>query len=73
MDQEGVVGLATCWTVQGSNPGGKEFSTRVQTEPGANVDSCTIRTGSFLGVKRLGSSVDHSPLPNAKVKERGDL
>jgi hypothetical protein len=36
------------WTVRGSNPGGVRF---VQTDPGAHPASCTMDTGSFLGIK----------------------
>ena len=42
--------LTTGWTVRGSNPGGSRFSA-VQTGPGAHPVSCTMGTGSFLGVK----------------------
>ena len=35
---------------RGSNPGGARFSA-VQTGPGAHPTSCTMGTGSFLGVK----------------------
>ena len=71
--QDSVVGLATCWTVQGSNPSGDQFSTRVQTENGAHEDSSKVSTWSFLGVTRPELSFNH-PIPsNAEVKERGEL
>ena len=44
------VGIATDWTVRGSNPGGARFSA-IQTGPGALPASCTMGTGSFPGVK----------------------
>jgi hypothetical protein len=43
--------LITGRTVRGSNPGGARFSAPVQTGPGAHPASCTMGTGSFLGVK----------------------
>ena len=41
----GVVGTAT----RDRNPVGARFSAPVQTDPGANAASCTIRTGSLSG------------------------
>src|SRR5215468_2552293 len=38
------------------------FFTHVRTGPGAHPASCTMGTGSFLGVKRLGHGADHPPL-----------
>ena len=35
------------------------FSVSVQTDPGVHPPSCTMRTESLLGVKWLGSGVDH--------------
>jgi len=44
--------LATGWIVRGSHPGGVAgFSAPVQIGPGAHPASCTMGTGSFLGVK----------------------
>jgi len=37
------------------------FSAPVQTSPGAHPASYTMGTGSFLGVKRPGRNVDHTP------------
>jgi len=51
---------------------GARFSTSVQTGPGVHTTSYTIGTGSFLGVKRPGRGVDHTP-PSAEVKERVEL
>ena len=50
------------WTVQGSNPGWVRFSTPVQTGPGVHPASCTMGTGSFLGVKS-GRGVMLTPRP----------
>ena len=49
------------------------ISAPIQTSPGAHPASCTIGTGSFLGVKRLGRGVDHPPPSNNEVKERVEL
>ena len=40
--------------VRGSNPGGARFSAPIQPGPGAHSASCTMGTGSFLGVKVAG-------------------
>ena len=37
----------------------ERYSAPVQTGPGAHRASCTMGTGSFLGVKRPGPDVDH--------------
>ena len=42
--------LTTGWTVRGSNPGEARFSS-LHTGPGAHPDSCTMGTGTSLGVK----------------------
>jgi len=43
---------------------------RVQNGSGAHPVSYPMDTrGSFLGVKRAGRAADHSPPPNAEVKE----
>jgi hypothetical protein len=49
------------------------FSAPVHTGPGPHPASCTMGTGSFLGVKRRGSGVDHTHSSSAKVKERVEL
>ena len=48
-----VVGIATGNGLdgRGSNPGGGRDFPPVQTGPGAHPASCTMGTGSFLGVK----------------------
>jgi hypothetical protein len=52
---------------------GARFSAPVQTGPGAHPASCTMSTGSFLGVKRLGRGAEHPPPSSAEVKERIEL
>ena len=52
--------MATAWTVRGSNLEGGRFSARVHTGHGAHPASCTMGTGSFLGVKS-GWSVTLTP------------
>jgi len=49
------------------------FSAPVQTGLGAHPASYTMGTGSFPGVKRPGSGVDHPPPSSAEVKERVEL
>jgi hypothetical protein len=51
-------------------PVGVRFSAPFQTSPGAHPASCTMGTGSFLGVKRPGRGVDHPAPFSAEVKER---
>jgi hypothetical protein len=53
---------------------GKIFHT-IQTSPGANPASYTVRTNqlSILGVKWPGCGIDHPPPSSAKIKERIDL
>ena len=53
--------MTTGQTVHGSNPGGARFSA-VQTGPGAHPAPCTMRTGSFPGVK-YGRGVTLTPHP----------
>jgi hypothetical protein len=48
-------------------------SALVQTSPGAHSALSTVGTGSFLGVKRPGRGVDHSPPSSAEAKERVEL
>jgi hypothetical protein len=49
------------------------FSASDQNSPGAHPASCTVDTGSFLGVKRPGRGVKHPPTSNTEVKERVEL
>jgi len=53
--------------------GRKSFFAPVQSGPGAHPAFCTVGTGSFPGVKRLGRGVDHPPPSSAEVKERVEL
>jgi hypothetical protein len=60
-----VVGIATGYGLDG--PGIEtqwraSLSVPVQNGPGAHTASCTMGTGSFLGVKRSGRDVDPLPL-----------
>jgi len=51
------------WMVRGLNAGGGVgFFAPVQTHPGAHPASCTMGTGSFLGVKS-GQGVTLTPHP----------
>jgi hypothetical protein len=47
---------------------GARFFERVQTGPGDHPASCTMGTGSILGVKQLGHGADHSPPPSVEVE-----
>jgi len=49
------------------------FSAPVQTGPEAHPAFYTMGTGSFPGVNRLGSGVDHSLPSSAEVKERVEI
>ena len=57
-----VVGIATRYGLDGSNPGGGEIFRTVQTGLGAHPSSCTMGIGSFLGVKS-GRDVTLTPHP----------
>jgi len=64
MGRDNNVGIATRYGLDG--PGiesrwGARFSAPVQTGPGAHPASFTMGTGSFPGVKRPESGVDHPP------------
>jgi hypothetical protein len=59
------VGIATDCGLDGpeTNPGGgARFFAHVQTGPGAHPVSCTMGTGYFPGVKRLGRGAGHPPI-----------
>jgi hypothetical protein len=65
------VGIATGYGLDG--PGiesrwGRDFSHTSRPGPGAHPASCTMRTGSFPGVKRSGRGVDHPPPPSGEVE-----
>jgi len=51
----------------------ERFSASVQIGSGAHPASCTMGTGSFVGVKWPGRGIDHPPPSSAKVKEREEL
>ena len=65
---QAVYGLATGWTVQGSNSGGG-YSALVHTGSGANTASYTMRMGSFPEVKRPGRVVDNPPHLTPRINE----
>ena len=71
-----AVGIATGYGLDGQgieSRWGARFSAPVQTGRGAHPASCTICTGSSLGVKRPGRGVDHPPPSSAEGKERVEL
>jgi len=51
-------------------PVGSRFSVPVQTDPGAHPASYIMCTGSFMGVKRLGSGVGHPPHLAPRLKKK---
>ena len=53
-------------------PVGARFSAPVQTGPGAYLDSCTMGTGSFPGVKWPGRGADPPSHLSAEVLNRVD-
>jgi len=55
--------------VQGSNPGGGEISSPVQTSSRAYLSSHTMTTESFLEVKWPGHGFNHTPPTSTEVKE----
>jgi hypothetical protein len=68
--RDSSVGIATGYGARRSGdqiPVGARFFTHIQTGPGAHPVSCTMGTGSFLGVKRSGGGVDHTPPSSAEV------
>ena len=71
--RDSSVGTVTRYGLDGlgSNPGGgRDF--QHPSRP-AHPASCTVGTGSFLGVKRSGRGVVHPPPSSAEVKERVEL
>ena len=67
-----AVGIATGIRMDG--PGiesrwGARFSAPVQTGTVVHPASCTMDTGSFPGVKRLGRGVDHPPHLAPRLKK----
>ena len=77
MGRDSSVGIATRYGLDGpgieSRWGGAIFSAPVQTGPGAHPASYAMGTGSFLGVKRPGSGVDHPDPASAEVEGRVEL
>jgi hypothetical protein len=72
LGRDSSVGIATRYGLCGSefeSRWGTRFSASVQTGPEAHPASCTMGTGSFLGVKRPGYSVDHPPHLAPRLKE----
>jgi hypothetical protein len=60
---DSVVGIAIAYGLDGpgiESPGGARFSAPVQTGPESQPASCTMGTGSFLGV-RCGLGVTLTP------------
>jgi len=43
------------------------ISTHLQTDPKAHPTSSTVYTGSFLGIKRPETGIDHPPLPAPRL------
>jgi len=66
-----VDGIATGWTVWGSNPGeGEIFRTRPDRPWGPPSLLCNGHWVSVPGVKRPGRGVDHPLPPSTEVNER---
>ena len=73
MGRDRSVGTATRYGLDGpavQSRWGARFSAPVQTGPGAHLASYTMDTGSFPGVKRPGSGVDHPPYLAPKLKKQ---
>jgi len=51
-------------------PVGVRLSAPFQTSPGGHPTSYTIRTRSFLGLKRPGIGVDHPPSSSVEIQEK---
>ena len=71
--RDSSVGIATRYGLDG--PGidsrwGRDFSAPVQTGRGAHPAYYTMATGSFLGVNRSGSGVDHPPHLMLRLKKK---
>ena len=74
--RDSSVGIATRYGLDGPEdriPVGARFSEPVQNGPGAHSASCTMGTGSFLGVKRPGRGADHPSPSSAEVEGRVEL
>ena len=68
-----VVGVATRYGSDGPGIESRKFSAAVQIGPGAHPASCTMGTGSFLGVKRPGRGADLPHLSKYRGNERVGL
>ena len=76
MGRDSAVGIATRYGFDG--PGvessvAARFSAPVHSGPRAHPASCTMGTGSFPGVKRPRSGVNHPHPSIAEVKERVEI
>ena len=74
--QDSSVGITTRYRLDG--PGiesrwGQDFPLPVQTGHEDHPASCTVGTGSFLGVKRPRFGVDHPTPYRVEVKERVEV
>jgi hypothetical protein len=70
--RDSSVGIATGYGLDGpwiESLLGARFFAHVQTGPGAHPASCTVGTGSFLGVKQPGRGADHPPPSSAEVRK----
>jgi hypothetical protein len=73
VDRASSVGIATRYGLDGTGieyRWGGIFSAPVQTGPRAHAAPCTMGTGYFRGVKRLGNVVNHLRPSSAEVEER---
>ena len=74
--RDSSVGIATRYGLEGpwiESRWGARFSAPVQTGTGAYPASCTMGTGSFLGVKLLGRGAYHPPPSKCRGQERVGL
>jgi hypothetical protein len=74
--QDSAVGIVICYRLDGPGieiPVAERFSTCIQTSPGAQPASCTMRTGSFPQAKQPRWGIDHPPPSTAEVKETVEL
>ena len=71
--RDSSVGIVTRYGLDGPGTefrwGGSRFSAHVQNGPGAHSAFYKMDRGSFHGVKRLRSGVDHSPSSNPEAQE----
>ena len=76
MGRNSSVSIATLYGLDGRGINswwGWDFPHLSRPALGDNPASYTMGTGSFLGVKKLGHDVDHTPLSSAEVKEGVEL